>query len=125
MKPGLELITETPGDGVPLVRHAWYDFRLRFWLHRGDPVRWDQPWGLLPNARLEDDGSTMFTSLRVDREWMFAGLLYGIEGMRVGGTRRLRVAPHLGFGKEGVDGCIPSNALLTVEVTVLSECNQF
>jgi len=63
----------------------------------------------------------LFTSLRVDREYMFAGLLYGVEGMRVGGTRRIRVAPHLAYREAGVLGVVPLNALLTVEVHIVSE----
>jgi len=96
------------------------DFRLRMWLHRGDPIRWSQPWGLHDRARIEDDGTTLFTSLRIDREFMFAGLFYGVEGMRIGGTRRIRVAPHLGYREAGVPGVIPPNALLTVEIHVLA-----
>jgi hypothetical protein len=121
VKPGVQLLSETGGSGDPVRRHAWYDVRLRFWLHRGDAVRWDRPWGLLTRARLEDDGSTLFTTLRVDREQMFAGLFYGVDGMRVGGTRLLRVAPHLGYGEKGVPGIIPPSALLDVEVTFLYE----
>ena len=41
--------------------------------------------------------------------------------MHVGGTRTLRIAPHLAYGEQGVPGVIPANALLTVEVTVLWE----
>jgi FKBP-type peptidyl-prolyl cis-trans isomerase len=41
--------------------------------------------------------------------------------MRIGGTRRLRVAPHLGYGNDGVPGKVPPNALLTVEVHVVAE----
>ena len=52
---------------------------------------------------------------------MFAGLFYGVHGMRIGGIRKLRIAPHLGYGETGVPGSIPPNALLTVEVSVLSE----
>ena len=52
---------------------------------------------------------------------MFAGLFYGIEGMRVGGTRRLRIAPHLAYRESGVPGVIPPNALLIVEIEILSE----
>jgi FKBP-type peptidyl-prolyl cis-trans isomerase len=54
---------------------------------------------------------------------MFAGLYYGVQGMRIGGTRRLRIAPHLGYREVGVPGSIPDNALLTVEITILSERN--
>ena len=52
---------------------------------------------------------------------MFAGLLYAVEGMRVGGTRRVRVAPHLGYREAGVPGVVPPNALLTVEIHVIAE----
>ena len=120
MKPGVELLEDLPGSGAQVEPKAFYDFRLRMWLSRGDPIRWSQPWGLFDRGRIEDDGATLFTSLRVDREFMFAGLFYGVEGMRVGGTRRIRVAPHLGYREEGVPGIIPPNALLTVEVHVLS-----
>jgi hypothetical protein len=89
------------------------------WLSRGEQVRWSKPWGLLDLARIEDDGATLFTSLRVDRECMFAGLFYGVEGMLVGGTRRLRVAPHLAYREQGVAGTIPPNALLIVEVHIV------
>jgi FKBP-type peptidyl-prolyl cis-trans isomerase len=51
---------------------------------------------------------------------MFAGLFYGVEGMRVGRTRRLRIAPHLAYRETGVPGVIPPNALVIVEVEVLS-----
>jgi hypothetical protein len=45
MKPGVELLADTPGSGSPVERHGWYDVRLQMWLSRGDPVRWTKPWG--------------------------------------------------------------------------------
>lgn len=121
MKPGVELLEDMPGSGPAVRRHAYYDLRLRMWLSRGDSVHWDEPWGILKHARLEDDGTTFFTTLRVDREQMFAGLFYGVDGMRVGGIRRLKVAPHLAYREKGIDGVIPPNALLIVEVEILAE----
>ena len=121
MRPGIELLEDVAGTGPAVERHTYYNFRIRIWLSRGDPVRWKEPWGLYDESHFEDDGTTLFTSLRVDREYMFNGLFYGVEGMRVGGVRRLRIAPHLGYGAAGVPGIIPPNALLTVEVAVLSE----
>lgn len=123
MKPGVEILEEATGTGPPVQRRRFYNFRIRMWLSRGDSIRWTKPWGLYDQARIEDDGATLITSLRVDREYMFAGLFYGVEGMRVGGTRRIKVAPHLGYREAGVPGIIPPNALLTVEVYVLSERN--
>ena len=121
MKPGVELLEDVPGVGAAVERKAFYDLRLRMWLSRGDPIRWSEPCGLYDRARIEDDGTTLFTSLRVDRESMFAGLFYGIEGMRVGGTRRIRVAPHLAYREAGVPGVVLPNALLVVEVQVVAE----
>jgi hypothetical protein len=121
LKPGVELLEDVPGVGAPVEKKVFYDFRLRMWLSRGDPIRWSEPWGLYDYARIEDDGTTLFTSLRVDREYMFAGLFYGVEGMRVGGTRRIRVAPHLAYREAGVPGVVPANALLTVEIHVVAE----
>jgi hypothetical protein len=121
VKPGVELIDDAAGLGALVERKAFYDFRLRMWLSRGEPIRWSKPWGLYDQARIEDDGTTLFTSLRVDREYMFAGLFYGVEGMRVGGTRRIRVAPHLAYREAGVPGVVPPNAILTVEIHIVAE----
>lgn len=43
----------------------------------------------------------------------------GVEGMQVGGLRRVRVSPHLAYGSAGVPGLIPANAVLTFEVELL------
>jgi hypothetical protein len=111
------LLEDTPGLGEEVQRHRVYEIRLRIWLSRGDPVRWRDAL----SGRLEDDGTTLFTVLRVDREQMIAGLFHGVEGMRIGGTRRLRVAPHLAYRETGVPGVIPPNALLIIEVEILTE----
>jgi hypothetical protein len=121
VKLGVEVLADTAGTGSPVERHGWYDVRVQMWLSRGDPVRWTEPWGLVDHAHIEDEGTTLFTTLRVDRVFMFAGLFYGVEGMRVGGRRRFRVAPHLAYREAGVPGVIPPNALLTVEIEVVSQ----
>jgi hypothetical protein len=121
LRSGLELIEDVVGTGAPVQRHASYVVRLRMWLRRGDPIRWDHPSSESHPSRIEDDGATLFASMRVDRIQMFPGLFHGVDGMRVGGTRRLRVSPHLGFGETGVPGHVPANALLNVEVTIVSE----
>ena len=42
---------------------------------------------------LEDDGTTLVTDVRIDRAFLVPGVFYGIEGMRIGGMRRLRIPP--------------------------------
>lgn len=120
LRSGLTLLLDVPGNGPTVRRQHNYMVRLRLWLHRGDPVRWQMPSGPVGVGRLEDDGETLITEMRIDRHSLANGLFYGIDGMRVGGTRRLEIAPHLAYGERGIPGTIPENALIVAEVTILS-----
>ena len=119
LRSGLTLLEDVPGTGPPVRRQQHYRIRLRLWLNHGEPVRWPAPWGPVDAARLEDDGETLVTEVRVNRGQLASGLFYGLDGMRVGGRRRLKIAPHLGFADRGVPDVIPPNAALTAEITVL------
>jgi len=57
--------------------------------------------------------------LDLSKRHSIAGLLKGIEGMRVGGKRELTVSPHLAYGEMGIPGKIPANAVIRFEVELL------
>jgi hypothetical protein len=120
-RPGIRILSDTPGTGAEVERQHVYQLRLNLWLNQGEPVRWDRPWGLIDRARLEDEGATLITDLRIDRENLFAGLFQGIEGMRIGGRRKLKISPHLAYGEKGIPGKVPAQAVIIAEIEFIEE----
>ncbi|MEP6757187.1 MAG: FKBP-type peptidyl-prolyl cis-trans isomerase [Chthonomonadales bacterium] len=71
--------------------------RFQFFLNHGEPI-----------------GDYQECNVDLQQRNEIAGFRYGIEGMCVGGRRRVRVSPHLAYGDSGC-GIIPAKAVLVIE----------
>lgn len=116
-RPGIVQLEDRPGDGATVERRQVYRVRLKMWLNKGEPIHW----GPIDRATLEDDGRTLVTDLRIDRDNLVAGLFQGIAGMRIGGRRKLKISPHLAYGENGIPGKIPPNAAILAEIEFIEE----
>jgi FKBP-type peptidyl-prolyl cis-trans isomerase len=101
-KPGIKLLSETKGTGDPVKKGDTVTIRLNGWLNQGQQIQENYVGEVVVGGRK-----------------IIPGIDYSIEGMRRGGKRKVKISPHLGYRKVGVENRIPANAVLVFEIEVL------
>jgi FKBP-type peptidyl-prolyl cis-trans isomerase (trigger factor) len=118
---GLELLDEREGVGQRAGKGDRVVYNTRVFLNRGDRVTLDEAQRavLPPEAfRVVDGEELIDRRTTLGRREVIAGVEHALVGMRPGGYRKVRISPHLAYRERGVEGIIPPNAVLVVEIFV-------
>ena len=99
---GVEFEDLAVGDGPVAGRGASVEVEYTLALNKGDVVESEKRY-----------------QFRLGERRVAPGLEYGVEGMRVGGERRIRVGPHLAYRDRSIPGKVPANAVLEFRVKLL------
>lgn len=103
---GLKFEDLVEGEGAEAITGQQVKVHYTGWLTDG--TRFDS------SLDRDDPFSFPLGGGRVIRGWD-----EGVQGMKVGGKRKLTIPPQLGYGAAGAGGVIPPNATLVFEVELL------
>jgi FKBP-type peptidyl-prolyl cis-trans isomerase len=103
---GLKYVDQTVGGGEMAVAGKMATVHYTGWLENGK--KFDSS---------VDRGQPFAFPLGAGR--VIKGWDEGVQGMKVGGKRRLTIPPDLGYGPRGAGGVIPPNATLIFDVELL------
>lgn len=108
--PGLQMRITTPGDGAVAAAGQMAMVHYTGWLH--DPEAPDGRGDKFDSS--VDRGQHFEFPLGAGR--VIRGWDQGVEGMHIGETRELLIAPEMGYGDRGAGSVIPPGATLLFEV---------
>lgn len=119
LKSGIKLLDEREGSGEPAKKGDNVIYNLRIFLNKGDEVPLNERQAeSLPEKMLRNENGSRFVdhTLTLGRRQAIAGIEYTLTGMKAGGYRKVRLSPHLAYRDQGLDGLIPANSVLIVEL---------
>lgn len=119
LKSGIKLLDEREGSGEPAKKRDKVIYNLKMFLNKGDEVPLNERQAeYLPEKMLRNENGSRFVdhALTLGRRQAIAGIEYTLTGMKAGGYRKVRLSPHLAYRDQGLDGLIPANSVLIVEL---------
>jgi excisionase family DNA binding protein len=119
IRKGVKLLEEREGDGDVIQRQREYILSIRFALNQGEVLA-SPPLSFRPGLGQKQHEDGFFEHrTRINRDRLIPGLFYAVQGMRIGGYRKVAISPHLAYGEKGVPDTIPPHAKLIAEIKVL------
>lgn len=106
MKPGIKFKDIVVGSGTQANEDDIVFVEVSYFLNKGEQLSFFDS----PNKIFRID---------LRKRDVIAGLRYGIIGMFEGGIRKVRISPHLAFGKDGIPNKVPPNAVLLCEIKLV------
>ena len=110
----LEATDLVTGSGAEATAGSRVTVHYTGWLH--DPSAPESKGGKFDSSR---DSGQPFSFVLGARQ-VIAGWDRGVQGMKVGGQRRLIIPPALAYGERGAGGVIPPGAALVFDVELLA-----
>lgn len=104
---GLVIEDVKVGDGAEAVAGQYVTVHYTGWLTNGSKF---------DSSRDRNDPF----QFGLGQRQVISGWDEGVQGMKIGGVRKLTIPPQLGYGARGAGGVIPPNATLVFEVELLS-----
>ena len=122
LENGIELVGEIPGRGAKAEKGCQIVYNARFFLRHGDEVTNDRRSIALYrdqlNIRQLGDVELIDHTTILGKRQSIACVEKSLYGMQAGGFREILASPQLCYGKNGIDGIIPPNSMLRVQLWV-------
>ena len=103
----VEILSDTPGEGVEIKNH--YKVHVNYIGTLEDGTEFD-------NSFKRNEPFIFQIGLRQ----VIMGWEKGLIGMKVGGKRTIKIPPELGYGSRGAGNLIPPNATLIFEIEIIN-----
>ena len=122
LEKGIELVEDIPGRGAKAEKGCQIVYNARFFLRRGDEVTNDPRSIALYRDQLnirQIGGVELIDHTTIlSKRQSIACVEKSLYGMQAGGFREILASPQLCYGENGIDGLVPPNAMLRVQLWV-------